>query len=146
MNIKRRQSKGIVLQNEVEELKDEIIKGLERLEDSKMGKKVIKGVYKEEDIYNGQYLTEAPDLIVGYNKDYRASWQTALGGVPEEVIEDNEKKWSGTHLIDASLIPGVLFANKEVNLNKPNILNIVPAILKLFDVSEYKNMEGENLF
>jgi len=34
-----------------------------------------------------------------------------LGGVPEALIEDNAKKWSGDHLIEPSFVPGVLFTS-----------------------------------
>jgi len=54
---------------------------------------------------------ETPDLVVGYERGYRASWQTTLGAVPIELLEPNRQKWSGDHCIDPALVPGVLFAN-----------------------------------
>ncbi len=71
-----------------------------------------------------------PDLFIGFNIGYRASWQTALGAAPEGLIEDNLKKWSGDHLFDPALVPGVLFMNKKTSDNSPSIYDITPTILK----------------
>ena len=54
---------------------------------------------------------DAPDLVIGYNPGYRASWQTSLGGVPSKLVEVNAKKWSGDHCILPDAVPGVLFTS-----------------------------------
>ena len=57
-----------------------------------------------------------PDLVVGYARGYRASWETALGGVPAKTAEPNRKKWSGDHCVDASEVPGIfLSSDKELD-------------------------------
>ena len=60
----------------------------------------------------GPFVDEAPDLLVDFARGYRASWGTSLGGAPEGQFEDNTKKWSGDHIIDPELVPGVLFMNR----------------------------------
>ena len=52
-----------------------------------------------------------PDLIVGYARGFRASWETALGGVPARTAEPNRKKWSGDHCIDATEVPGIFLTS-----------------------------------
>ncbi len=146
INQKGREKYGIVeVGEEKRKLEDEIIKKLREIRDPKNGKEVIKNVYRKEDIYHGPYLDNAPDLIVGYNACYRASWQTVLGGVPVELIEDNKKKWSGDHIIDSSLVPAILFVNKKMNSNNPRIIDIAPTILGLFDIEVPKEMDGKPL-
>jgi predicted AlkP superfamily phosphohydrolase/phosphomutase len=91
-------------------------------------------------------MNDSPDLYVGFNTGYRASWQTALGGVPKLLIEDNLKKWSGEHLIDHTLVLGIIFVNKNIELNKPKIIDIVPTLLNLFNINKPQNMQGNILF
>ena len=38
---------------------------------------------------------------------YRASWQTGLGAVPKDTVEDNTQAWIGDHCMAAHLVPGV---------------------------------------
>ena len=56
----------------------------------------------------------APDLIVGYAPGYRASWETALGEAPPDIIEPNNDAWIGDHCMAAESVPGVLFARRRV--------------------------------
>jgi predicted AlkP superfamily phosphohydrolase/phosphomutase len=89
---------------------------------------------------------DAPDLFVGFNSGYRASWQTALGGVPNLLIEDNIRKWSGDHLVDSTLVAGVMFINKKLELKEPSIIDFAPTILDLFGIDKLKDMSGKVLF
>ena len=65
-------------------------------------------------LYNGPYLENAPDLIIGYNAGYRVSWDGATGVVAGPVFEDNTKAWSGDHCVDPRLVPGVFFCNRPI--------------------------------
>lgn len=131
MNEKGREGQGIVRSGQDKErLKQEIAQKLEQWIDPKYKEHVVHKVYKQEEIFAGPYSDEAPDLVVGFNIGYRASWQTALGGVPKDTIEDNLRKWSGSHLFDASLVDGVLFSNKALLKENPSIIDLAPTILK----------------
>ena len=70
-------------------------------------------------IYSGPYKDNAPDLIIGYNEGYRASWDGVTGMVNAVVFEDNIKAWSGDHCIDPALVPGVLFSNLKLKRTGP---------------------------
>ncbi len=141
-----REKYGIVSNDKAEEIKEDMVKGLSRFKDTKTGEMVVKNVYNQDEIFNGVYKDEGPDTFVGFNEGYRASWQTALGGVPRLLIEDNKKKWSGDHLIDPSLVDDVLFINKRIELNEPSIIDIAPIILDLFGITKPKEMQGKVLF
>ena len=141
-----RESFGIVPESEINALKQEIALGLKKVEDPRTTEKAINDVYLQEDIFQGAYSKEAPDLFVGFNDGFRASWQTALGAAPEALFEDNQKKWSGDHLIDASLVPGVIFVNRKIKLNNPSIMDIVPTVLNYFGITRPKCLAGRVLF
>ena len=111
-------------------LKKEISEKLTGWIDEKYGDPVISKVYLQENIFKGDRLREAPDIYVGFHQGYRASWQTAMGAVPEGLLEDNLKKWSGDHLFDPDLVPGIFFVNKTVLRDTASIYDIAPTILK----------------
>ncbi len=73
------------------------------------------------------------------------SWATALGGVPEGLVEDNTKRWSGDHIIDPSLVPGVLFMSRSFRGEHPSLLDMAPTIIAAFDVPKGRAMEGSSL-
>jgi predicted AlkP superfamily phosphohydrolase/phosphomutase len=139
INQKDRESQGVVEPGEeTKALKDKIAKELEAWNDEKYAAPVAKNVYRQENIFRGPYAKEAPDLYVGFSPGYRASWQTAVGGMGTGLIEDNLKKWSGDHLFDPATVPGVIFSNKKIVQTKPSLCDITPTILK---ASGYTNEE-----
>ncbi len=146
LNIKGRESQGIVIPgDEAAALSQEIAEKLTGLTDSDRSAQAIKQVYISENIYRGPYKDEAPNLIVGYHRGYRASWETAIGKITEDVFHANTKAWSGDHCIDSSLVPGVLFCNRPIDSEHARLLDIGPTVLDMFGVSVPANMDGRPL-
>ncbi len=111
INRKGREPEGIVDAPAVGPLKQELIAALADLRDPVDQAGMIRTIYDTDAIYAGAYVGDAPDLVVGYQPGYRASWQTSLGAIPAALVEDNLQKWSGDHCIDPSAVPGVLFTS-----------------------------------
>jgi len=107
----------------------------------------IHSVSRSEELYSGAYAGEAPDLVVNYAPGYRVSWQTALGGMPHEVFEDNLRRWSGDHIIDPAAVPGVLLMNRAAAPaeRRADIRDLAPTILAHFGVAPSPAMEGKSL-
>jgi len=146
LNVRGREAGGIVAPgDEAEKLKREIIEKLTDLLDGKQNRIGIRAVYAASDLYNGPYIAEAPDLIVGYNDGYRISWDAAVGRVSARVFEDNCKAWSGDHCVDPHLVPGVLFSNRKMKANDPGIEDMAPTALTLFGLEPPRWMEGKPL-
>lgn len=150
INEEGREKNGIVKKEEVEQLKQEILKKLGSWKDDKYGEHVISKVYDGRAIFKGEYAASMPDLYIGFNIGYRASWQTALGAAPEGLIEDNLKKWSGDHLFDPALIPGVIFMSRKISKPDPGMYDVTPTILKAagFTMDRIKefDFDGKPLF
>ncbi len=151
INQEGRERDGIVKPGrETEHTKEEICQKLKEWVDEKYGQPVVNNVYKREGIFWGTYASQSPDIFVGFNTGYRASWQTALGAVPKELVEDNLKNWSGDHLFDPVLIPGVFLSNKKIRKEKPTMLDITPTILRAagFDARQLTrcDFDGEPLW
>jgi predicted AlkP superfamily phosphohydrolase/phosphomutase len=145
LNLKGREERGIIEASEAEIVKATIIKGLTGLADQVQGREAIRRVVTREQIYSGPYADESPDLLVNFAEGYRVSWTTALGGVPEGHFEDNVKKWSGDHIIDPCLVPGVLFMNQEFRGESAHMVDLAPTILAALGVPEGRAMEGSSL-
>src|SRR5262249_28653281 len=89
LNLKGRERDGIVEPGDVQEaLLTELAERLESVSDAN-GERVIRKVYRADQVYSGGATALAPDLIVGYRRGYRASWATCLGDITEEVLLPN---------------------------------------------------------
>ena len=147
INRKGREAHGIVEPGEeTEAVKQAIIDGLSGLHDPETGDIAINDVFNVRDVHSaGPYQEAGIDLIVGYNKGYRASWQGAVGQVMEHVFWDNTKSWSGDHSVDPRLVPGVIFSTHPVVADDPGIMDLAPTILTLFGVDVPAHMTGQVL-
>ncbi len=144
INRKGRESHGIVNNgDELQNLKQELIKKLSGYIDEDVRKTAIREIVDTESLYSGPYTADAPDLLVGYNAGYRTSWECATGRVTELVFEDNTRCWSGDHAVDPKIVPGVLFVNKKINTRFPDIKSIAPTIIKLFGIPVPAYMKGK---
>jgi predicted AlkP superfamily phosphohydrolase/phosphomutase len=144
LNIKGREERGIVAVDEAHSLKTSLAQALSRLGDPARGQIAIRSVLTREQVYSGPYAAEAPDLLVNFAEGYRVSWATALGGVPAEHFEDNRKKWSGDHLMDPALVPGVLLMNRPFR-DDAGLIDLAPTILTALGLKPTPVMEGGTL-
>ena len=146
LNIKGREEHGIVEAGEdVVALKRELQGKLNGLEDTEKSEIGINEAFDTDLIYRGPYKGNAPDLLVGYNHGYRISWDCAAGRVAGPVFEDNRKAWSGDHIVDPRLVPGIFLSNHQINNDDPSIVDLAPTILTLFGLPPAPHMEGSSL-
>ncbi|MGO9109041.1 MAG: alkaline phosphatase family protein [Thermoguttaceae bacterium] len=146
LNLKGRYSQGNVEPGaEAAALSREIAAKLAALTDPENQQPAVKRVYRAAEVYRGPYVEAAPDLIVGYQRGYRAAWETAIGHVTEQVFHTNQKAWSGDHCVDHSLVPGVLFCNRRIATEQPRLMDIGPTVLDMFGVTLPTYMDGKPL-
>ncbi|MFK5955418.1 MAG: alkaline phosphatase family protein [Planctomycetota bacterium] len=147
INRKARERDGIVKEGaELEALKAEIVEKLSALKDPKDGELIFKEVFDAGKIFTGPYVFQAPDLFMGYKRGYRNSWDCATGACPPEVFSDNTKSWSGDHCIDPREVPGVIFSDRPLNTDTPNLMDLGPTALRMFGVDVPKYMQGQPLY
>jgi predicted AlkP superfamily phosphohydrolase/phosphomutase len=145
LNQKGREAKGIIPPAEAAALRREIQAKLLGLQDPETGETAINRAYDKDDIYAGPYKGNAPDLIIGYNIGYRASWEAVTGKVGGRVFEDNAKCWSGDHCVDPAVVPGVLFSSLKLAAPHPSIMDIAPTVMELFGQDRPAHMDGRSL-
>ena len=146
LNVRGRERRGIVDPAEREKLAREIADGLEAWKDPQTGQAVVSAAQLREDVYTGPHLEAAPDLIVGYNRGYRASWATTSAQVPEQLLEDNLEAWSGDHCMDARAVPGILVANRAPLTRSAGLRDLTVTVLRAFGVEAPAQMTGKPIF
>lgn len=145
LNVEGREAQGAVAPIEAPRLARQIAERLTGLRDPQRQTVAVRGVKRRDEIYAGPYAEEAPDLVVNFSAGYRASWATALGGVPDAVFEDNDKRWGGDHIIDPELVPGMLAMNRPYQSAGASLLDLAPTILAALNVPAPPVMEGRPL-
>jgi predicted AlkP superfamily phosphohydrolase/phosphomutase len=145
INVDGREGEGIVPAQERESLVIELRRKLMAMRDSAGGVPVVHATYSREEIYPGKYMDEAPDLIVGLKPGYRGSWQSAVGGLTDEAVRANEKKWQRDHIVDASFVSGTLITNFRIAKERPHVYDLAPTVLALLGLPVPDDMEGRPL-
>lgn len=155
LNVKGRETCGIVDPEQKEALEREIAAKLEASIDPLTEKPFVRKAYLAREIYpkHGVGLgpgerDNAEDITLGFHEGYRVSWGSALGGLdlepgterkPRFHLAPNQQKWSGDHCsVDPSLVSGILFSSQRLTLPAdapgPEVRHIAPTVLRLFRV------------
>ena len=147
LNLRGRERNGIVEPgNQADQLIAELRAKLLTIQDPASKQQVITRVDVASEAYQGPYARSGPDMLVGYNRGYRAGWQTILGAFPSEELEDNSNPWGGDHCMDYTLVPGVLLSNRKISATMPALTDIAPTILAEFGIAKGKGMIGQSVF
>ncbi len=145
VNLKGRESRGIVAPGEeYQKLLDRLERDLLAVRDPRTGAQVVTLVVQTPRDFHGPQIEIGPDIIVGYNKGYRSSWESPLGEFPREIFVDNPDPWSGDHLGDYRHVPGVLLTNKKITLDSPALYDLTVAILDEYGVPKAPEMLGQD--
>ncbi|MDP3716582.1 MAG: alkaline phosphatase family protein [Acidobacteriota bacterium] len=138
LNLKGRERDGIVEPAEREALVSEIAAKLLGTMDPATGSAAISKMYRREDVFHlGGNEDIAPDLVVGYAKGTRGSDESALGGLPLDVLTDNTSAWSGDHCMDHETVPGILLSSRALQRPAATIHNLAAAILAEFGIDGF---------
>jgi predicted AlkP superfamily phosphohydrolase/phosphomutase len=129
-----------------EKVFDTLIRGLYDVTDGN-GKKVVKNVYRRDEIYNGNYVKNAPDLIVICGEGYQII-------SPNEFLYFNKKyedtlfiphRWSARHEQYGIFMlkgPGV---KKKIQIEDCRIIDVTPTLLYLMNEPIPEYMDGKVL-
>jgi predicted AlkP superfamily phosphohydrolase/phosphomutase len=139
INVKGREVQGSVEPGEKAALVEEIGRKLLATIDPATGKPAITKVYPTATVYKAITGNEsvAPDMIVGYTKGTRGSDESALGGLPREVIVDNTDPWSGDHCMDHEAVPGILITSRPLRKPAASIQTLAASILMEFGIEGF---------
>jgi len=130
---------------EKEELEKELTNKLLNLK-SKTNKNVFKKIFKGKEIYWGQHINEAPDIVALTNEIYHQrlplSGYLWASDIPEEKMSYRTRQ-VGHHRIKG--IFGLVGPNIKSQEMTANIYDLAPTILKLFNIAIPQDMDGKSL-
>lgn len=143
INLKGREPLGIVEPDDYEALRAEIADRLLKLVDPADGLPVVDGIYKKEDLYQGQYLEEAPDLLMimrGLTYITRMGYEFA--GERGVLFREPYTDETGGHRLEGILIaagPDI----QSTSLEDRDILDLTPTLLQLQGCPVPNYMDGQ---
>jgi predicted AlkP superfamily phosphohydrolase/phosphomutase len=148
LNLRGREAQGIVASgDQARRVADELAADLLTMQDPGTGARIVRAVYKRDDVYSGPFFENAAELQVGMEDGYRVSWQTTLGGAPAGIVYPNARKWSGDHgAFDYRITEGILISSRRVTADTTRIIDIAPTVLKYFAVPIPQDLDGTPLF
>lgn len=146
LNLQGREAEGIVPAADADKVMAELSDQLLAMTDPASGKKPVRRVLRSKDAYTGPRVGEAPDLIVGYDVGFGASDESTLGEVLTEEFTDNTSRWSGNHLMDPEVVPGVFLTNQKVTADGHNLTDVTATILQWYGLPANEGMTGKPIF
>jgi len=154
LNVRGREPEGCVEPDAYEATRDAVIAALRELIDPETQKPIFDFVYRREEIYNGDALEDAPDVIGLIDGPYHVAavdWRGA-NGAQKSVVEKvgNQLLFvsdtSGQHRMDGILaMNGNGIAPNHPSAQAPNLIDLAPTILQLFDEAIPDDMDGRVL-
>jgi predicted AlkP superfamily phosphohydrolase/phosphomutase len=142
INLEGREAQGSVPADQVPALVSEIKAKLEAVRDVD-GTVVVLSADRASDVYQGERLQDAPELLVGYNRGYGNSDEASLGHIPNQVLSDNTGgTFNGSHLMDPSVVTGTLLTNRRLMNESPRLEDLTVEILKQYGIKPDAAMVG----
>jgi predicted AlkP superfamily phosphohydrolase/phosphomutase len=145
LNVRGREPHGLIEPGKpYEDLRDEIITRLWQFRDPETGEKVVQEVYRREEIYRGDYVGEASDIIfIPTRMEYFGFGEYEFGS--NETIESMKRGISGTHRPYGMFLMYGKPIKQGVWYSGANILDLVPTILFLMSKTVPSDMDGRVL-
>lgn len=131
---------------EADALLAELKRKLEAIVDPKNGERVVLRADLARDVYTGERVAEAPDIIVGFNSGYDNSDDSSLGRIPHDVLADNKSgSFNGSHLMAPEVVPGTLLTNGAVLEGRHGLQDLTIELLRRYGIEPRPGMAGHRV-
>ena len=138
LNVKGREPEGIVeLGSEYEQTREFITKKLQELTHPKTGARRVDAVFKREDIYSGEFIKEAPDLLF-YLDGHRCVTSSRVGS---RSLFMDERLLSGTHRPYGIFMAYGNGVRKGASVG-PTICDVAPTVMHVMGLPVPDDMDG----
>lgn len=158
LNVRGREPQGCVDPKDYESTRDAVISAMRSLQDPETRQPVFDFVYRREEIYKGDALDQAPDVIGLIDGPYHIAavdWRGSADGQKKIVEKVGSgllfvSDTSGQHRMDGMLVAngaGILAASESLfdGTPTPNLMDLAPTILQLFGEPIPDDMDGRVL-
>jgi predicted AlkP superfamily phosphohydrolase/phosphomutase len=144
INVAGRQPEGCVQPGEeYEALRTRILEELRSLREPTTGEPIVLEAYRREELYHGERLETAPDIIVVTQDCYKGGIgiDKLISEVPLEVIS----KLSGVHRMDGIILAQGPHIRRDARVEGANIIDVAPTILYALGMPIPSDMDGKPL-
>ncbi len=125
-------------------LRTQIMEQLLQLRDPATGEAVVEAVYRREELYAGDYVEQAPDIVFMPTRlEYFGFGEYEFGS--HKIIEAMERGISGTHRLNGVFLAygaGIEPGSEPLNAS---LVDLAPTILYLMGVPVPAQMDGRIL-
>ncbi|MCC6457720.1 MAG: DUF2304 family protein [Caldilineaceae bacterium] len=145
LNVAGREPQGCVQPGaEYEQVREQIIAKLQTLRDPETGELVVESIHRREELYQGDFLEKAPDIVfLPRRLEYFGFGEYEFGS--HKIIESMRRGISGTHRMNgifmaygAAIQPGTVVENAS-------LYDLAPTILHLMGEPVAEHMDGRIL-
>lgn len=152
INLKYKYKQGIVEEKDFEIIREEIIDFLESIKDPDTGEKIIKKIYKSEEVYGKKAVNDPLDIIFELKENYGAQELIQPTGDLTSFFKETKTlpvlskpgfyDWIGDHIPD-----GILFIyGKNIKSGKTvnaSVIDIVPTVLSVLSLPIPDYIDGK---
>ncbi|MDD5435692.1 MAG: alkaline phosphatase family protein, partial [Nitrospira sp.] len=150
VNVKGRDPEGIVEPGkEYEKVRDEIIQKLYSFKDQFTGKSVVNKVYRREEVYHGNYMEKAPDIVIDWalSDGYTYLSEPSKPARFRETIKKLTPSEVHTARFGSHRQHGIFMLyggplEKGIELDNTNIADLAPTALYLLGLPVPEDMDG----
>jgi len=140
INLKGRQINGIIDKEDYEKVRERVIEELMLVKNPNSGERLFKKVAKREEVYSGEMVSHAPDIIlVPY--DYGSMVHHAIK--PGTLFGQPDQK--GMHREDGIIIMHGATINKDKFRNEAKLEDVAPTLLDFYQIEKPAYMEGNTV-
>jgi predicted AlkP superfamily phosphohydrolase/phosphomutase len=135
-------------QRDYSHTKELLIEELERLRDPRTGHRVIAEILQKENLYQGPYSNQAPDILALENDGYLFwNWHPTKDKAlfPEKDDPVFSRFFSGFHKMNGVLIMAGANVRRSINNFDAQIADIAPTVLYLLGEPIPQEMDGKIL-
>ena len=145
LNVAGREPQGIVKPGtEYEEVRQQIIAQLQELRDPETGERVVETIYRREEIYHGDQLEHAADIVfIPTRLEYFGFGEYEFGS--HKIIESMRRGISGTHRMNGVFLAYGPPIQAGVEVEGASLVDLAPTILHLMGLPIPDQVDGRVL-
>jgi predicted AlkP superfamily phosphohydrolase/phosphomutase len=144
VNVIGRQPEGCVQPGEeYEAIRTRILQEMLALRDPKTGEPMVLEAYRREEIYHGERLETAPDIILVTQDCYKGG--TGVSELVSEVPLDVLSKLSGVHRMDGIILAQGPHVRRNERPEGAGIIDVAPTIMYTLGLPIPSDMDGKPL-
>lgn len=142
LNVAGREPQGTVKPGaEYDQVRQQIMDRLAELRDPETGEKVVETVYHREDIYHGDQLEKAADIVfIPTRLEYFGFGEYEFGS--HKIIESMRRGISGTHRMNGVFLAYGAAIQAGVEVEGASLIDLAPTILHLMGLPVPDQMDG----